>query len=94
MRTYVLAASFSPDGSQVAAGFAGPGDMRSVVRVIDLADEQVILEIDTAVPNSMAFSPDGRALGVADLDSDVATGLRCHLRRGAARAEWARRRRP
>ncbi len=56
----------------MAAGFAGPGDLRSVVRVIDLADEHVIVDIDTAVPNSLAFSPDGRALGVGDIGSDVA----------------------
>ena len=76
-RLIVYAPSFSPDGTRVAASFLRRStstlddEKRNVVRVIDLAHGDVIVEIEAGVAFNTSFSPGGQRIVLADLESDV-----------------------
>ena len=64
----VTGPSFSPDGSLAAAAW----HLEGTVRVWDVATSRIVHEVD-AVPGALrtAFSPDGKRLAIAGLDTDV-----------------------
>jgi WD40 repeat protein/serine/threonine protein kinase len=64
----VTGPSFSPDGSLAAAAW----HLEGIVRVWDVATSRIVHEVD-AVPGALrtAFSPDGKRLAIAGLDTDV-----------------------
>jgi WD40 repeat protein len=65
----VFGPSFSPDGSRLAASWASEG----VVRVMDLATGDIIVEIESeGAALSTAFSPDGERIA---LDGDLPIAL-------------------
>ena len=64
----VTGPSFSPDGSLAAAVW----HLKGTVRVWDVATSRIVHEVD-AMPGALrtAFSPDGKRLAIAGLDTDV-----------------------
>ncbi|MDQ3738481.1 MAG: winged helix-turn-helix domain-containing protein [Actinomycetota bacterium] len=64
----VVGPSFSPDGSRLAASWLDQG----IVRVIDLATEEVIAEIESPEPWGTAFSPDGERLAFGTFSEPIA----------------------